>query len=104
VVRLAYRPVDDDRPSSNNLQLISRCQDSVRQSISENRINIGGLFDVALQSGRRIDFLEGAQVQPMGGEQDRVTGEAIVSQGSRERRVSYECTAQKGQITSTNFR
>lgn len=104
VVRLTYRPIDSDRPNSNDRQLVSRCQDAIRKNIAENRINIGGLFDLALQSGKNIDFLEGARVQSLEEGKERVLGEAIVSQGSRQSRVNYECTTQNGEISSANIK
>ncbi|MEA5533704.1 hypothetical protein [Crocosphaera sp. XPORK-15E] len=106
VTKISYSPdgSNSDRPNANRQEIIRLCQDNIRQRISSNEINIGGIIGINLGTGRRIEFRESADTFYISDNQEGVRGSAILSSGFQQSQVNYECTVdlQQGTVTNVN--
>lgn len=107
VTRISYRPDSSisDRPTVDTQQIVRLCQDNLRQRISSNQIDIGGIIGINLGTGRRIEFREPTNTFYISDNQQGVSGSAILVEGVQERQVDYECTVniQQNQVTNATL-
>ncbi|MEA5508647.1 hypothetical protein VB715_02610 [Crocosphaera sp. UHCC 0190] len=104
VTKISYSPdsSNSNRPRANTQEIIRLCQDNIRQRISSNQINIGGIIGINLGTGRRIEFRDSADTFYISDNQEGVRGSAVLTSGFQQSQVNYECTVDLEQGTVTN--
>lgn len=100
VTKISYRP--DSGETADNQRIIRLCQDNIRQRISNNQIDLGGIIGINIGTGRQIEFQDPASTFSISENQEGVRGAATLVEGFRQRQVNYECTVNLQQGTVTN--
>ena len=100
VTKISYRP--DSGATADSQRIIRLCQDNIRQRISNNQIDLGGIIGINIGTGRQIEFQDPASTFSISENQEGVRGSATLVEGFRQRQVNYECTVNLQQGTVTN--
>ncbi|BBA79408.1 hypothetical protein RGRSB_0884 [cyanobacterium endosymbiont of Rhopalodia gibberula] len=105
VTKIIYNPDSSNRPTANKEQIIWLCQDAVRQQVSQNQIDLGGILGISIGTGQGIEFGELVNTFDISDNQKRVEGNATLSEGPKQRQVNYKCTVntRQGIITDTTI-
>lgn len=103
VTRISYTPTDEtDNQIISNQRMINLCHNRIREEISTNQIDIGGIIGINLGTGSTIDFQGEPQIFNIANDQQRVEGSGVVTQGFQQRQVDYECTVNVERGTVSN--
>lgn len=56
VIKLIYNPDSSNRPIASEEQMIWLCQDTVRQQVCSNRIDLRGILGISIGTGQSVKF------------------------------------------------
>ncbi len=103
VTRISYTPTNEtDNETISDRRIINLCHNKLRQQISSNQIDIGGIIGINLGTGTSIDFQEEPEIFTLADNEQRVEGLGILTEGFQQRRVNYECIVNVERGTVSN--
>lgn len=103
VTRISYTPTEEtDNQTISDQRIINLCHNKLRQQISSNQIDIGGIIGINLGTGTSIDFQEKPEISPLVNNEQKVEGLGILTEGFQQRRVNYKCTVNVERGTVSN--
>ncbi len=102
VTKLTYSPDGSDRSTASEQRIIRLCQENIRQQVSQNQIDLGGIFGISIGTGRKIEFGQAVDTFDISESQKGVEGNATLLEGSKQRQVNYRCTVNLPDGTITN--
>jgi hypothetical protein len=106
VIKLIYSPDSSNRPIASEEKMIWLCQDTVRQQVCSNRIDLRGILGISIGTGQSVKFGESVNTFDISDTQKRIGGNATLLEGSKQRQVSYKCTVniRQGIIADTTIK